>query len=188
VFERLRDSYSEPARAYHNGVHLSNCLAELSVWHGLARYPDEVEFALWFHDIVYDTHRDDNEDHSAAFAAEILDYAGCDEQVRYRIIGNILATSHTEGWNHTDEKLTADIDLTTLGESEWVYCEFERAIRLEYLWVPLPEYCKKRIEVLQGFLDRERIYHHAAIADLFEEPARRNLKRAIGWVSASSGI
>ena len=55
VFERLIAAYSEPHRKYHTLQHLNECFTKLEELRTETRHPEEVEFALWFHDAVYDT-------------------------------------------------------------------------------------------------------------------------------------
>ena len=52
-------------------------------------------------------------------------------------------------------------------------------MRKEYAWVPGFRYRDLRAQVLQGFLDRPRLYHGAAAMDLLEGQARINLAAAL---------
>ena len=56
--------------------------------------------------------------------------------------------------------------------------EYERQVRQEYAWVPGLLYRAKRRAVLQGFLDRERIFTSGAF-DADEARARENLVRSL---------
>lgn len=78
-----------------------------------------------------------------------------------------------------DETLVVDIDLSILGRDAPRYDEFEQRVRKEYRWVPLVLYRRKRIEILESFLKRPRIYGTDHFHARYEEQARRNLQRAI---------
>jgi predicted metal-dependent HD superfamily phosphohydrolase len=64
-FEKIEAAYGEPARAYHTMAHIIACLDTFVAARHLATAPERIELAIWFHDIVYDTRRGDNEDRSA---------------------------------------------------------------------------------------------------------------------------
>lgn len=71
-WRELSAAYGDPARTYHNWNHIADCLLRFDEYACLAVDPVAVEFAFWFHDIVYDTHASDNEESSAMIAAEFL--------------------------------------------------------------------------------------------------------------------
>ena len=60
---RLAAAYDAPARHYHNLQHIENLLGRVEV-HSL-HDPVVVGLAVWFHDVVYDPLRPDNEAQSA---------------------------------------------------------------------------------------------------------------------------
>jgi predicted metal-dependent HD superfamily phosphohydrolase len=60
--------YSERHRHYHTHQHLAECFEKVDEIIALAEHPAEVKLGLWFHDAIYDTHRHDNEEQSAAWA------------------------------------------------------------------------------------------------------------------------
>lgn len=64
-WKELLAAYSDAARAYHNLNHIADCLALFDEHRHLATNPVSMEFAIWFHDVVYDTHASDNEERSA---------------------------------------------------------------------------------------------------------------------------
>ncbi len=70
VFLDLEARYSEEGRAYHNLAHIAHCLDELRCYPGGGVDIGAVEFALWFHDAVYDPRAKDNEGRSAGLASE----------------------------------------------------------------------------------------------------------------------
>jgi len=184
VFETIKDRYSNSSLAYHNVQHINDCLEQFDAARAIAEYPDEVEFAIWFHDVIYDTHRADNEAMSAAFAADVLREATCEgseiaNDAVDRITANILATAHRSHVSRIDEQLIVDIDLSILGRPAPEFDRYETAIRKEYNWVPKEVFVEKRAEILRTFLDRERIYLTESFFDRYEANARQNLERAI---------
>ncbi|RNF87851.1 hypothetical protein EFK07_14505 [Pseudomonas putida] len=68
--------YSEPGRHYHTLEHIAACLEHFDSWRHLADKPHLVELALWLHDVIYNTHRVDNEACSAQYAITLLTAAG----------------------------------------------------------------------------------------------------------------
>ena len=68
TFTQLIPIYSSPDRAYHNLAHIQACLSEFEAVRSLASNPTAMQTAIWFHDVIYDTHAHDNEERSADFA------------------------------------------------------------------------------------------------------------------------
>jgi predicted metal-dependent HD superfamily phosphohydrolase len=179
VYCALTTAYAEPHRAYHTAAHLDDCLAELDPARALAVRPDEVELALWFHDALYDPRAADNEERSAAWAADALTAAGVTAEVAARVRELILATKHAAVPTDPDARLLVDIDLAILGRPAEVFDAYDRAIRVEYQWVPEDQYRVGRARILRGFLARPRIYQMDPFHLRLEVVARANLARAI---------
>src|SRR5262245_28096498 len=72
LLEELTRRYSEPHRAYHTLQHLAEAFDTLAACGDRVERWDEVLFALWFHDAIYDTRRHDNEERSADWARDEL--------------------------------------------------------------------------------------------------------------------
>lgn len=70
--------YSEPYRHYHTMNHIWHCLNELSEVMYDLYCPVAVEAAIYFHDIIYNTHANDNESKSALYAIDTLARWGAD--------------------------------------------------------------------------------------------------------------
>ena len=81
TFISLVDAYSQPHRYYHNATHVENCLVEFDKTRMLAEYSDEVEIAIWLHDLFYDLKAKDNEEKSASFASSLLAESGCNYDI-----------------------------------------------------------------------------------------------------------
>ena len=179
VYEDLQAAYSEPHRFYHTTEHISNCLQQLDEVADLARSPEEVEVALWFHDAVYALRGQGNESKSADWASDFLRPAGAAEERCARVRSHIIATEHNAAPTDPDSMLVVDIDLSILGSSKDEYHVFETNIRREYRWVPGPLYRRKRREILESFLTRPSIYFTACFRGRYESAARANLRAAI---------
>ena len=141
---------------------------------------ESVCFAVWFHDVIYDTRRSDNEEQSAEFAERALLKLNAPPEVINRTKQLILATNkHRADGLGSDAEVFLDADLSILGTSEQVYLEYSTAIRREYEWVPLALYREKRKGLLESFLTRERIYLTDEMRTRCEAQARQNLAREI---------
>lgn len=176
---RLVALYSEPHRHYHNLQHLAECLTEFDSARHLAREPLSVEFALWFHDAVYDTQTKDNEERSAALACDCLTRVGLSATFGSRVTELIMATKHSAIPPDSDAALVTDIDLSILGREESRFQQYETQIRKEYAWVPAEAFAAGRGKILEQFLSRPRIYFHDAFFAKYERQARANLKASL---------
>lgn len=184
LFSEIESRYSEPHRAYHNRLHIDECLQELDRVRGEARNPLAVELAIWFHDVIYDPRAHDNEEQSARFASECLKEAS-KELVRHVSKLILITKTHEPGYID-DGSLLVDIDLSTLGKPPERFSRFESGIRTEYSWVPADVYRQKRVEILEGFLKRDRIYLTDTFRERYEDAARRNLSKLIAELKSDS--
>ena len=176
-YEEILARYSEGHRAYHNALHINECLAEFDSARSNAQQPTAVQFAIWFHDIIYDPRSDNNEAQSAGFAN---DYLGPINAPLAQHVGELIITTKShEPASVQDSPLLLDIDLSILGRNRERFREFENGIRSEYAWVPFEIYRSKRAEILRGFLNRKRIYLTNAFHDRYESTARHNLVQLI---------
>jgi predicted metal-dependent HD superfamily phosphohydrolase len=168
LLEQLLACYREPHRHYHTLQHLEECFEKLDELRDLAAHPADVELAIWFHDAIYDTRRDDNEARSAAWAKAT---------VGERIAQLVIATRHEAVPADIDAQVLVDVDLSILGAPQPRFEEYERQVREEYRWVPGPIYRRKRRQVLESFLERPTIYSTQRFIERYEAQARRNLAK-----------
>ena len=183
VFTRLAAAYAEPSRAYHTADHIQDCLTLLDATRALARHPEEVEAAIWFHDAVYVAVRSDNEERSAELARACLREAEVASEVAERIGELVLETRHRTTSPEGDAALLCDIDLSILGRPAEAFDLFERQIRQEYAMVPEPLYRRGRSETLRGFLNRSSIFQTAWFRQRYEDSARANLERVLATLA-----
>ena len=178
----LTEHYGEAHRAYHTLAHIQACLRVFEEARHLAEQPDEVEFALWFHDAIYDTTASNNEVKSANLADQALQSAGVTGSVRRRVMNLILATRHPSKPLAMDEQIMVDVDLSILGEPAATFDAYDTAIRREYAWVPEEEYRRGRAALLRSFLGQDRIFHTTFFRARLENEARCNLVRALARI------
>jgi predicted metal-dependent HD superfamily phosphohydrolase len=184
VFERLIARYSEPHRQYHTVRHLDECFAKFEELRTQTNHPEEIELALWFHDAVYDTRRQDNEAKSAEWARATASAANLPAVVADRIHNLVMATSHDAVPTEPDQKVLVDVDLSILGAAPERFDEYEDQIREEYSWVPAVLFRVKRREILKGFLARASIFNTRKFVEEYEARARANLERSIKRLGA----
>jgi predicted metal-dependent HD superfamily phosphohydrolase len=179
LYAELIARYSEPHRHYHTVRHLSECFDRWALLRDFAPHPGEVEVALWFHDVIYDTHRDDNEAKSAKLAEKSAIDLGVRPDSARCIRSLILCTHHVVEPVGPDEEALVDTDLSILGASPSRFAEYERQVRLEYAWVPEPAYRSRRSALLNAFLTRPHIYATDLFRERYEAQARANLQQSL---------
>lgn len=188
AFDELLKAYSSPERFYHNLTHIEDCLSILDQTRSLASRPEEVELAIWFHDAVYNTRRNDNEQKSAEWAESVIHQSGLSRALAERVSNSVLATHHTSEVTDRDAQLMVDVDLSILGREAKTYWQYEENIHKEYAWVPESLFRQTRIEILRGFLNRQHIYYYEIYREMFEEKARLNLNQAIITLMSTSNL
>jgi len=182
AFTDLVNTYSQPYRHYHNLKHLDHVLSTINTLQIYAQDLPSVKLAAWFHDIIYNTHAQDNEDKSADYAANILENLGIPTSNINTVHQLILNTKNHQS-NDLDSQVLLDADLAILAAKPVEYQEYAQAIRQEYAWVSELEYITGRRQVLKGFLQRERIYFTPLMFESGEKSARDNLEREINNLS-----
>ena len=177
AFAELTRRYGEAHRSYHTLTHVQRMLDVLAE-HDI---PDRrmVEFAVWFHDAVYDTRRPDNEERSARLAAGWLPRLGVSEKGSARVTALILATKNHHPTSDVSSHWLLDADLAVLGGTAGEYASYAAAIREEYAWVDLHAFRGGRARVLRSFLARPRLFQTPEFFERFEGHARQNLSREL---------
>lgn len=163
---------------YHNLAHVRQTLTFADRWRALTSQHDTVELALWFHDIVYDPQRSDNEAQSAALMRRWLAPTVILPEIIDGAAAMIRATQHHDPQDAA-AGLVVDADLSILAAGWPRYQAYAAAIRLEYSWVSDASYKTGRMAVLKRFLQRPQIYYHPSISSLHEFDARQNIDREI---------
>ena len=188
LYANVAAAYCAPERHYHTLAHVSRCLAHFDAHRELAVHADEVEMALWLHDIVYHSHAVDNEAQSAEWAETMLLRGGAAEAVARRVHALVLATRHSGPALSGDAALTADIDLAILAAEPAELAAYERGVRLEYAWVPDAVFQRERARVLTALAGRPFLYHTAELRKELEERARANTADLVARLSEGRAL
>ena len=184
LFKELDEAYQAENRVYHNFEHIQNLLIFLEQHKHGVRDLDGVVLAAWFHDVIYDTRVNDNEEKSAQFAQNYLHRLGVSPDVIMHVIALIRSTiTHEVIENDYDSAILLDGDLGILGSSKDEYDQYAEKIRMEYSWVPEEQYRIGRKRVLESFIQRPRIYFTEDAFKMFELRARENITREIALLS-----
>ena len=179
--------YTAQNRYYHNLTHITSTIKTLEeTTHKTGSLSSHsllaCELALWFHDVVYDPKRSDNELLSAHELMVFVDTCDFDDMMFDTCVSAyhaIMATKHDGSARGVIGKYVVDADLSILGADETVFDQYERCVREEYAWAPDEAWVPGRTKMLEGFRKRERIYHTPEFIARFEEPARANLARSL---------
>ena len=178
VYADLLARYAEPHRAYHTAEHIARCLRDLDRARDVATYPDEVEWALWFHDAVYDPRATDNEARSAELARQVALASDVRRASAKRVYHLILATRHAAPPTDVDQQVLVDVDLASVARPRDEFDEVGQRVREEYAFVPEAEFRATRAALFERLLSRPHIYATAFFRARYEQRARANLTRA----------
>jgi len=131
--------------------------------------------AIWWHDVVYDPTRSDNEELSAQLAEQHV--AGGIRQE----VGRLIRLTKTHQVEPADKlgAILISIDLSILAAEPSRYDAYAAAIREEYAHVPDDAYRAGRADLLRRFAARPVIFPNAAFAMVCEDKAHENLAREL---------
>ena len=169
-------AYAAPNRHYHNLAHIKDCLDKLARVDGLSAAEREIlTEAIWWHDVVYDAARSDNEELSAQLAEHHV-AAGIRQEV-----GRLIRLTKTHQVEPADKlgAILISIDLSILAAEPSRYDAYAAAIRKEFAHVGDDAYRAGRADVLRRFAARPVIFPDAAFAPTWEQKARENLAREL---------
>jgi predicted metal-dependent HD superfamily phosphohydrolase len=171
----IEQHYSDKERHYHTLHHLDNVLAQLNRIKGELRDWDTMLFTLYYHDIIYNVQRSDNEEKSAELAEKRMKQIDVPDDSIELCTKQILATkSHLKSPN-SDTNYFTDADLSILGHDPETYLLYSQNVRKEYTMYSDFDYNMGRKKVLNYFLAMERIFKTDFFYSKFETPARKNI-------------
>ncbi|MEA5576745.1 hypothetical protein [Anabaena sp. UHCC 0451] len=183
----LVTAYSSPKRYYHTLQHIHSILSTIDILKNYVEDLPSVQLAAWFHDVVYNTHAQDNEEKSAEFAADMLkDLAISSENITK--IKNLILCTKTHQADNIDGQVLLDADLAILSADSVQYQEYTQAIRQEYAWVSETEYITGRGKVLERFLQRPSIYFTSLMLESSEKLARLNMMEELKFLKSQENL
>jgi len=178
MWSDLETAYNQKFRKYHNLTHLEELFSHFDTFSDELTYKDDVLWSIFYHDVVYDIWKKDNELKSAQYVEILLKELEISNEQIARVFNLILSTKHHES-NTTDEAFMIDFDLAILGQPEAIYSNYTKHIRKEYAKVPGLLYRKGRKKVLDHFLNKRQIYQTEQFISNYEQQARLNLQNEL---------
>lgn len=179
LWNEIEDYYTDKKRHYHNLSHLENLLNELLEVKDKIENWHTILFTLFYHDIIYNTLKSDNEEQSAELAEKRLKQINVPNQIIEKCKSQILATKNHLENSDIDTNYFTDADLSILGKQEEVYKQYSKNVRLEYLYYPSVIYKQGRFEVLNTFIYFKSIYKTEYFSTKYEQNAKKNIKNEL---------
>lgn len=166
-------AWSETHRRYHDLAHLAAVLGLVGEL-GEGADLDAVRLAAWYHDVVYDPERTDNEEVSGQRARAGLRGLVPDERLAEveRLV--LLTAGHDAAPDDANGAVLCDADLAVLAGPPEAYVAYASAIRAEYAHLSDEEFTAGRIAVLEHLLALPTLYRTTA-AQPWTGTARANM-------------
>ncbi|MCH5716496.1 HD domain-containing protein [Niabella hibiscisoli] len=174
--------YTQPHRHYHTLTHLNYLITALAEINTQLKKPDAVLLAAYYHDVIYDPLRSDNEEQSSVLARERLAQAGVPDCITQQTIVCIMATRSHVLTESSDANYFTDADLSVLGQAPGVYEKYSSDIRKEYGAYPDVVYQPARRQVLSAFLQMPQIFKTGFFCQKYEAQARLNIAAEIALI------
>ena len=182
IHQRLVDGYRETHRHYHSLAHIEHCLRMFDQCRQLASDADALELAIWFHDVILQPGRRDNEARSAEWYLELSEGVHR-EELRQAVYGLIMATLHDgSSLDHSDAIYMVDIDLSSFGLPWEDFLRDSQDLRAENPQVCDEEYHLNQTGFQRSLLARPRFFLSDFFFDRFEQQARSNLDRYFDYL------
>ena len=174
LWQEIKTAHSEPTRYYHTLKHLEHIYKELQTF----KLSPILEFSIFYHDIVYDAKKRNNEEQSAHIAKQRLEQLTIRKELNTKVCQLILETKMHKA-SSLDNELFLDADLSILASDEKTYEKYIYNVRKEYAIYDDVSYFKGRKKVIKLFLEKERIYMSEDFHELYEKKARENLEQEL---------
>lgn len=186
LWQNIATHYNETVRVYHNLAHLQQLFIQLEQVKNHLKQPHINALALFYHDVIYNPLRTDNELKSAEYALDDLSaYLSAEQCQRVYQLIMMTADHQLDDARDNDGAFLLDMDLSILGTDWPEYKKYAQAIRQEYAHVPLADYKVGRAKVLTGLRDRTRLYLTDYYYQRLEKQARENIKHEVNLLHAA---
>lgn len=141
IFLDLVKHYSNSSRYYHNLKHIDHLLEIIEILREKSQNFIAIQFAVWFHDVIYNTHCKNNEEKSAEYMEIELNTLKIPSEIIDKAKNMILKTKNHEAHeNDIDSEILLDADMAILGAEISEYKIYAQGIRQEYYWISEHEY------------------------------------------------
>jgi predicted metal-dependent HD superfamily phosphohydrolase len=180
-------AWGEPHRRYHDLAHLAAVLGLVGELEAAAADPAAVRLAAWYHDVVYDPQRSDNEQVSAERARAGLRGLVPGERVAEVARLVLLTTGHDPAPDDANGAVLCDADLAVLAGPPDAYATYASAVREEYRHLSDAEFTAGRIAVLEHLLALPALYRLPAVAGTWTPRARANLTAELTLLRRRAG-
>jgi predicted metal-dependent HD superfamily phosphohydrolase len=184
-FESVVSRYRQPARRYHGTRHVRWVVRHVTDLAAAADDLGAVIAAAFFHDVVYDPTRGDNEMASAELADRALTELGWESERRRHVSELVLATiDHdvdSDGCGSDTQVLLA-ADLAVLAAEPAKYSDYVRGVRGEYAHIDDEAWRTGRSAVLRALLGRRHLFAQALDLNEWEQRARANISAELAML------
>ena len=190
--ESLLQAWEQPHRAYHHSGHLSQMLTDLDrlyTHRAQGATPLAPILAAWFHDAVYEGAPGEDERRSEQLASASLEplvTAGLLTGHELQMVSLLVRATATHelpesadlpaGYELEDIQFFLDADMAILAADSAHYRRYLRGVRSEYSHFDDEAFRTGRTTFLRSTLRRERIFLSKEGLQLWDEPARDNLR------------
>lgn len=172
-------NYSSKKRHYHTLEHLNNLLYQLTAVKSEIKNWETILFSLFYHDIIYNSLKSDNEEKSAELAEKRMKQLSVSTAEIELCRKQILATKSHIKSTDSDTNYFTDADLSVLGQNWETYLLYSKNVRKEFSIYPALVYNPGRKKVLNHFLSMDRIFKTDFFYKKFEVQAKQNLQQEI---------
>jgi predicted metal-dependent HD superfamily phosphohydrolase len=186
IHQRLVNAYNEPQRHYHTLAHIDHCLEIFDQCKSLATNPDALEIAVWFHDVIFEPGKHNNEALSADLYEELS--AGVHDTKFRQLVGRLIIATLHDGCSldDSDAGYMVDIDLSSFGLPWEDFLRDGQHLREESARLSDAEYYRKQCDFQACLLARPRFYVTDFFYQRYERQARDNLARYFAQLGVSS--
>jgi len=182
LWQEIATAFNDKNRHYHTLAHLENVLAQLTAVKADIEDWDTILFTLFYHDIVYDVLKQNNEEQSAQLATERMRLLQISTERIDKCRQQIMATKSHGNSVDNDTNLFTDADLSILGMDWDAYLLYLQNVRKEYSIYPDALYNSGRKKVMQHFLAMDRIYKTEHFYSKYELQVRENITKEIAML------